>query len=387
MTPLKRYQLLFLVLLGGALVLGLALNTWVNPLRVTPTPWSAEELEPYRAIEQRWNRTAKAGLAKSGDWQVGLFGSSRVDIALDPEHPSFGDRRVVNLGLNAALILENRAIFDYFLDHQAEVETVIFALDPGDLSSPPPPRNLTDFALSPLEPGADPVERELRYLAGGSTLAASAATLARASRDEPAEHTPEGFRRHAPFPDNQRALIASLYLSTTYRVAKGRIDLDGVSEPKLAALDAIIERCRQRGIELILLLTPNHVLFQLAFPELGSPDPWFEGERRLLAERAGDGVVVWDFLDAHPLNADPLPPAGSPGHMEHWIDLFHATPEVGAAMLERIHGGAGDFGVRLGTPEAATARAAEVEAQLEDHAARHPDDLEFLRRSLEAFEP
>lgn len=387
MTPLKRYQQLFLVLLGGALVLGLALNTWVNPLRVTPTPWSAESLEPYRAIEQRWNRTAKAGLASSGNWQVGLFGSSRVDIALDPKHPSFAGRRVVNLGLNAALILENRAIFDHFLDHQPEVGTVIFALDPGDLTSPPPTRNLTDFQLSPLEPAADPVERRLRYLAGGSTLGASAATLARASRNEPAEHTPEGFRRHAPFPENQRALIASLYLSTTYRVAKGRIELDGPCAEKLAALDAIIARCRERDIELVLLLTPNHVLFQLAFPELGSPDPCFAGERRLLAERAGGGVVVWDFLDAHPLNADPLPPPGSPGHMAHWIDLFHATPEVGAVMLERIHGGAGDFGQRLRNPADAASRADAVEQQLRDYAARHPDDLDFLRTSLQAFRP
>jgi hypothetical protein len=393
MRALRRYRRFLLLLVCGTVAVAVAGNTWINPWRVTPWPWSSRAMEPYRAIETTWNRTAKAGLVRSGAWDAAMFGSSRVDIALDPAHPLFAGLRCANLGLNAAGLGESHAIFRYFIERE-NPRLVVFALDPGDLTTPLPPFYLSDFALSPLDEAAGGFERELRYHAGISTLAASAATAARALRGEPAEHTPAGFRRETPYPEDQRQLVATLYLATTTRMARYRIDHDRVDEGKMALMEDIAARCRARGTRLVLLLTPNHALFQLAFRELGDPDAFFARDRAALAAVAaranaasadGPPVEVWDFLDGHPLNAGPLPPPGVRGaHIEGWIDLFHAAPEVGNRMLDRIAGGGGGYGERL-TPENAAARAEAAREGLEAYAARHPADLAFLRESLARF--
>jgi len=384
MTALRRLTRTLLVLLPAAALLAVALNTWVNPLRVTPTPWSAASLDPHRAIDNRWNRTAKAGLVRSGDWNAALFGSSRVDIALDPRHPSFDGLRCVNLGLNAAAIDENTRMLEYFLEHH-DPERVVFAIDAGDLTTATRTRNPTDFALSPLARGGDPIERELRYHLGVSTLAASFETLGRALAGTPADHTPRGFRPDAPFPENQRALMAGLYLSTTYRMVQARKRHDAVNPEKIAMLREAVDACRRHGARVTLLLTPNHALFQLAYRELDDPDPHFARDRAALAAFAAPDVAVWDFLDAHPVNAEPLPPADRPGaHLEHWLDLFHATSEVGDTMLDRIDGAPGDYGTRL-DPDTVEARVAEVAAGLDAYAKSYPLDLGFLRETLASY--
>ena len=142
MRALKRYQTFFLLLILGMAIGGFALNTTVNPWRVTPTPWTSEKLEPYRAIEISWNRTSKAGLVRSGNWDAAMFGSSRVDIGLDPQHPVFDGMQCANLGLNAGLLVENHAMFRYFIERQTP-RLVILAIDAGDLSTPPPRVNNT----------------------------------------------------------------------------------------------------------------------------------------------------------------------------------------------------------------------------------------------------
>lgn len=383
MKALRRYQSFLLILVLATAAGGYALNTWINPWRVTTTPWSSETFDEYRAIENEWNRTAKAGLATSRPWKAAIFGSSRVDIAFNPEHPIFDGMPCANLGLNAASITENHRIFQYFMDHQ-DPELVILAIDPGDLTTGASDKNFTDFPLSPLDNTADPIERQLRYHQGISTLAASAATLQRRIQSTPAEHTPEGFRRDTVFPDDQRQLIAGLYLATTVRMVRGRTRYGQLDPYKLSLLDDIIARCDGKGCRLVILLTPNHGLFQLCYGELGDPDPIFENDRWALAGRAGDNVEVWDFLDAHPINTEPLPPADS--HLRYWIDLFHATPEVGDLMLDRIQGKPGDFGVRLDLKNIED-RLDDVRAGLERYRETASDDLAFLRKSLERYRP
>lgn len=394
MRALRQYRRFFLLLLAVAAVGAVAFNTWVDPWRVTRCPWTARALDPHRAIENTWNRTAKAGLVRSGTWDAALFGSSRVDIALDPAHPLFDGLRCANLGLNAAGLVENHAMFRYFMERE-NPRLVVFALDPGDLTTPPPQVNVTDFSLSPLDDGASDVERELRYLAGVSTFTASAATVGRALRGQPADHTPAGFRRDTAYPANQRQLVATLYLATTVRVARNRIRHDGLNPAKQELLEDIVARCRAKGTRLVLLLTPNHALFQLVFRELGDPDPGFARDRLALAELAARAnranptappVEAWDFLDAHPLNRAPLPPAGAKGaHIANWIDLFHATPEIGSKMLDRIAGRQSDYGARL-TPDDVGSRVAAAMQGLDEYGTAHPADLVFLREALAKFQ-
>jgi hypothetical protein len=78
------------------------------------------------------------------------------------------------------------------------------------------------------------------------------------------------------------------------------------------------------------------------------------------------------------------PPGEKKGHPAGWVDLFHVLPETGNHMLERLQGG-GDYGELL-LPGGAEARVAKVKAQLDEYAARNPEDVAFLRKSLAKFQ-
>ncbi len=393
MNGLLRFRRCFQGLLVLLVAGGFFLNTWVNPWRITGMPWSSERLDAYRDIERDFSRTCKAGLASSKPWSAAVFGSSRVDIGIAPGRPPLASRNAVNLGLNAGLLHENKAAFDYFMSHQERPELVIFFIDAGDLTTPGARggRGLGDFSTSPLFPGNEGAESWLRYHCGVSALSASAAVLQRAATRELTTYSSSGFRREAERLVHPRQQIAGLYLSTIVRVARNRNAYASVSDFKMNEVRDIIRQCREKNTRLILVMPPNHVLFQLAFHELGAADPWFERDRLALAELAEEAnrrspeaipVEFWDFQDAHPLNAERLP---EQGQMEHWIDLFHFTPPLGQQLLAAILTGNSDYGTRL-DPEGVSAHVARVRAELERWARAHPENLDFLRTSLERFQ-
>ena len=187
----RRYN--FLVI-GGALLACIVFavaNTAVDPWRVTPVPWRAENLEPYRDIAGQI-RTGKAGLVRSGTWDVGLFGSSRVDNAWNPDAAGWKGKRVVNLGASGGFIYETVGIARYFLARQ-KPELLVIGIDPGDLGNANDTRPKSDYYNSPFS-GTDTFNRELRYVAGLSTFEASLEVLDRAVRNAPGEYTPHGLR-------------------------------------------------------------------------------------------------------------------------------------------------------------------------------------------------
>lgn len=388
MHQLRRYQCLFLIFFAAVAGMALAFNSWANPWRIIPSPLSSQRMEPHRAIEQNWNRTCKAGLASSRIWDAGLFGSSRVDIGLNPRHEAFAGMKCGNFGLNAGLLAETETMCRYFLDHQ-NPKLVVLAIDATDLTTPVARKKQADFDISPLAGGPRTLEQDLRYRMGISTLSSSLAATGRMLRGQLAEHTPEGFRREPDYPEGQM-----LYFSTIYRMAKQHTATGQVDAEKIAMLERIIARCREKDARLVIFFMPNHGLFQLAFRELGDPDPYFLEDRRALADLAARAnaadpaatpVEVWDFLDGNPLNTPPMPPQGQKGgHPAGWVDLFHVLPETGNHMLERLQG-RGDYGELL-LPGGAEARVAKVTAQLDEYAARNPDDVDFLRKALAKFQ-
>ncbi len=390
MRSLKRYQTFFLVLLAAVALGGVAFNSWANPWRAIPSPLASQKMEPYRGIERNWTRTCKAGLASTGTWDAGLFGSSRVDIGLNPQHPAFQGLRCGNFGLNAGLLQENHAMFRYFMAHQ-NPKLVVVVLDPTDITTPLSKKTQADFATSPLAPGSGTLERYLGDRVGISSLASSLAATGRMMKGQLADHTPEGFRRVPDFPEDQ-----SLYFSTISQMARNHTLNGGLDPGKMAMLEEAVTLCRQKGTRLVIFFMPNHALFQVAFRELGDPDPYFKVDRQALANLAaranaahpeGPRVEFWDFLDGHPLNAPPLPTAAEQkkgGHPAGWVDLFHVLPETGDRMLERLQGG-GDYGELL-APDGVEARVAKVKAQLDDYAARNPEDIKLLRKALAKFQ-
>jgi hypothetical protein len=349
-THARRYAALLLVVVVLATLAAALVNTRVDPWRVVGAPWADPALDPHRDISAA-TRTGKAGLVRArSDWEAAIFGSSRVISALDPRAPGWAGAKVVNLGMPGAFLHENLAMADYFLDRQCPA-TLIFGIDPGDLTSPLDTRPMSDFRASPLQAGGA-VDRELRYVVGLATFEASMETLALKRRNQPGEYNAYGLRDRprrgggeGGGGKGQLEFITNRFIDDA-RVA--RQESGDVDPDKARKLEALMLRCRERGVRLVLFLQPNHVLLSARSEDLGGGGVPFEADRRALVgmvgrvnagDRAGPPVELWDFQSFHPINRERVRPLeGRPNALVHWRDLEHFTKDVGEAMLATMMG-------------------------------------------------
>lgn len=364
MSAFRGYSIGLVAVIAVTSLVSLALNTFVNPWRVTPMPWSSQELDPYRDISSQI-RTGKAGIVRANPKiDVGLVGSSRVANGLDPEFSGWQHQSVVNLGCSGGFIYESSALARYLMEER-KVELVIFGVDPGDLSSKTDTRPMGDFHASPLAGNEDRFNREIRYVIGVSTLEASVETLKRASTGEPTQYTPKGLRAR-PKKKGQRSQLDFIKARIQ---GEAEFDVPDTSKPavnpdKARVLEELMRQARQKGVRFIAFIHPTHALMNARAADATNPPVVFEHERRAVLDLAlkvnaeqlgGPPVEVWDFADYHPLNCDPLP-QDREAAMPHWGDLGHYSIEVGNVIQSRIMGwpvpmpGAESYGSKL-TPE------------------------------------
>lgn len=334
MQRMRSYFLLVMGTTGVALLVSLFLNLLVNPFRLTPSALSVEALEPYREISGRM-RMGKAGMLRTrSNWQVLLAGSSRINHSLDPADPAWAGRKVINLGLSGGFIYESDAIIRHALAEGADPEIVMIGIDPSDLTSDYDSRKVTDYAVSPLAPTNEPMNREMRYLLGISMMEQSFEVLTRAISRKPARYSPEGFR----IPGSQRKRESQLAFIME-ELAAGQVDHHQhqiVEKDKVDTLIALISHLQERETRVILLYVPLHSLIHARSEDDGNGVIPFETERRSLCDIAAQtGAEFWDFYDFSSISREPLP-TDATGKMKGWDDLAHFTPAIGSHILSRI---------------------------------------------------
>jgi hypothetical protein len=365
-------------------------NTRVNPLGVTPTPWTDTTFRDYRPI-YRSQRTAKPGLIRSEKWDAVMMGSSRVDIALDPSNPHWGDLRVANLAFSAGSLPESAAMFKYAADRQ-NLQLAIVGVDLYDLTVDYNVGATAGFTESPLNDKADPVERELRYIFGYNSVQASFNAIVDRSKKHLPEYTANGHRlRHKPSVDLRHKLETDSIPHAIRFIRQRKAD-HGLVPAKLQAFREILETAKQKKLRLVLMIPPNHALYVATYFYAGDPDPAFDLERNTVVNLAAEAdakypgtppIEIWDFYDFHPLNAETVPPLGDKtAQMQYWMDGTHALKSLGDIMLARMMGwpldGPGaDYGVRL-TPENLQARDQQLRAGYEDYQKSHPDEFKWM---------
>lgn len=381
-------------LLGTAvtvLTLFFVVNTWINPLWVTPSPWTDESFAEHRQIYRNL-RTAKAGLARSQRWDVAFVGSSRVAIGLDPDIPQWGDLRVVNLGISAGSITENAIIAEYVVEHQPDLQRVILGLDLTDLTSETDLARNAGFFDSPFSDRGSPFERELRYAIGFSSAEASYKTLKAREDDAVPPYTAKGHWAHHRSADPVRTILKRDSIPYAIRYVRLRKAELHISERKVEALRRGLRACLKAGVEMVIIIPPNHAAYLVNMPMEGDPDPFFMLDRRKIVEVVAEEnarhpgsppVVVWDFNDFHPLNSEPIPEPDE-GPMKYWVDGTHALETLGTVMLARIHGWPLDdpdeatYG-RVITVGNVDEREAEIEASYKRYLRENPAEVDWIR--------
>ena len=339
----RRFALSVLGTAGGVVLVFIVFNTWINPLWVTPTPWTDDSFAEYRPI-YRHQRTAKAGLIRSEAWQAAFFGSSRIDIALDPENPNWGETRAVNLAVSAGTLPETAAIVRFTLEHD-DLETAIVGIDIGDLVNGRSPYRSTGFMESPFNPKGDRFERELRYVAGISTFESAIQTIGNRIGDELPEYTSRGHRRCHHEPPVVRVTMARDSVPHALRTVRRRKHALAPNAWKISLLSQILSDAKQHRTRLVIVIPPSHATYIGIYHYDADPDPVFATDRGIMARLVAEAnaaypdapaAEIWDFNDFHPLNCEPIPDGKS--RMAYWVDGTHARRELGDIMLARIMG-------------------------------------------------
>jgi hypothetical protein len=387
---LRRFQRAILGALLCSVATICAVNTLVDPWRVLDLPWSLDALERSRDVETVWSRTAKTGLARSGEWDGALFGTSRIGSGLRPDHPAFDDLRMVNLGLDGGPLWVGQALLREFLAHQ-RARLVVFSIDVVTLYTPPAP-DPADFDLSPLNPHGDRFERTLRYVTGFSTFVVSVRTLGRWLTGRTPLHTRAGLRRWSG-PEDRAAAIETFFRSIAGRTRS--IGPTPALHPEMTAIvEDVIARTTQAGARLVLLVPPDHALLQVVTHDVGPQGFYYQEARRFLARavaeanaRHPDGppAEYWDFLDLHPVNCEPLPADPRTQPMRYWFDLVHISPLLADIMVDRMMGADADirppYGTRL-RPDDVEAYLAGLPSALAEYVRAHPADVAYMRETL-----
>lgn len=394
----KSYRRFNRSLLGtatGIVLIFFAVNTWVNPLWVTPAPWTNDSLAKFRPI-YRQQRTGKAGLVRSAPWQIAFFGSSRVDIAYDPVLPEWGGKPAVNLAVSAGTLPESAAILRYTLE-RCPLELAIVGVDLGDLTGPGSAYQSTGFMESPFNPKGEVTERELRYLCGISTFEASVKALTNRKKNRLPEYTPQGHRlRHQDKPD-VRKIIYDDAIPHALRGTRRRKHSLVESAWKVSLLQQILDDTKKYGTRLIITIPPNHATYIGVYYYSGDPDPTFQIDRgaltRLVAESNAahpdaPPAIIWDFNDFHPLNCEKIPPHGV--RMHWWLDGTHARKALGDVMLSRImgwplEGSAENFGTIL-TESNLPERLEFIKSGYEKFKTDYPEMFDWMVESMESYQ-
>jgi len=371
------------VLLGGAALLNRAVD-----------PFGAYGGGVSRHIdEQRFaadSRVGKAELARRYEGSCVILGSSRARIAYDPESAAIPDGPACNLGLAGTNFDEVSRVFRYVAE-QPNIRQVLLILDFQQFSSG---RTVNaDFELSRFNPSQSEFAYQCNLLFNERTSRDSFETLVRAASAAEPRFTELGFDRQEylrarEFPANlvEKTLRSCLTNSATLRGFQ-------YSPERVAALESLAATCRERDIELIMIMHPVHAL-QLEALRAAGLWPQFEQWKQdvvLIADRTSH--AVWDFTGFHEYAAEPLVgnSASPPGEWNWWWEPSHCRAELGELVLRRVFedtSGEASFGVRLTADNLAT-RIQQIRAERGRWVLENEPGVQIVQRvaSDAGFEP
>ena len=390
--PFSRFLRWFAALMGSYLAIAAILSTTVDPWRINAAPWAIASLDKSREISQV-TRVGKAAIANRGIWQAAIFGSSRLESGLDPTHPALPSQRSVNLALSGASLLENLTVASYALDRNPQLKTIIFGIDPGDLHSAGDSRNSNHFYQSPFADNNHSIERGINQLIGWRAFNDSIATLKRHAKGVAPKCSPFGQMLHPVDHGDLRAYIESAFIEnfTDQWALRPQVP----RQEKADHLTAFIERVRRAGIELFIIIPPQHALKQI-HPTAGRPQTMgWETDLRALIDictkanalaAPGPPVQLWSFLTFNPSTATPMPlPGAARLSMPGWFDLGHADNNLGNQVLDTLLAArpgattvASPIGVNLLDGDWSAMRAAWIEGH-QQYCASHPQDVAWWR--------
>jgi hypothetical protein len=370
MRQLRKYcRSLFAAIAVIAGVVAL-LNWLVDPYHVYRHSVS-EQLRPYK--RRIIHRVAKSEVARRGAYDALLLGDSRVAAGFNADHPALTRRgSVYNLSMAACSLYECGRMIDLVLENQKSTpKLLIWGVPPEFVVCDRNPRTEFDFDGSLLNPKLNLAEYHLRNLLSIDSTRHTLWTLRDRLKSEK-EQLAATQVSNGGF--TSRAAVASKLVSHDIFVyvlpAQHSYLVEHEPLPAVAESEELLKRCfrrcRERGIELKVVIPPVHAVYLERLYQFGLRDRIEMGKRTLVKVAAESNALaasappieIWDFsvftgptTEAHPTITDPA-------EMNWYQDAMHFRRSLGDLVLNQIFNMPNDvdeFGTRLD------------ETNLEDH--------------------
>lgn len=317
-----------------------------------------------------------------------LLGGSPVGVGLDAQSPAWPEqlRPVYNLGLPSGTPLAEYRYLQHLtaedspklvvlgvdfrdvvpLDKTPEYDSHLIVNRDGSRNAALPRQHLYDLlrASLSLDTSLDSIDSLSGNLAGNSSDIQQGSLNYRIFRELPSEV-------------GSLPIMALNDFNSSSRYSRAKVDMTPLEHVR-----AILNLCRERRIDAILVINPSHVdeqeIFDLErkWPVL---EDWKRRVTQLVAEYARNGmhIELWDFYGYNAYSTEPVPAGGRA--LQWFIDPEHYTHALGDIVLRRIFEGTdGSFGVRL-TPENIETRLKEVRSAQASYRVAQRSDADRVR--------
>lgn|GEM_PF-939871 len=348
-----------------------------------------------------------------------VLGTSRSHVGLRPSHEGWDPeaRPVYNLAFDGATTKE----MYHYLVHAHTVQPlrqVILGLDTYH-ATPAQATTRADFDVhllaAPRGLGASsPILGDLRLFSSLGTLRASLATV-RSQENHPPEwfaadgqrlgdvffrRPGEAFEELGPrsYFEGIDRLEAGFkreaqLAANTPEVKRAGRQAEPSGETSLDYIKRIVGFCRGNGIDLRIVITPEHA-HQLEITAAIGEWATIEGAKRALVQLLADDatrnpdappIPLWDFSGYSHVTTEALPGPDSRAEMRFYWDSSHFKEIVGDFVLDRVFGVTHsqrrvprDFGVRLSSATIEPALA-QVRADQLTYRQRNPGEASWIR--------
>lgn len=344
----RRFALWLLFGLLGTLALVGLFNRVVDPF------WYYRDvsIDGFNAVKtkfRRFERHVKPAIVAREKPEAIVLGSSFAEIGFDPRNAFFTDRGRLpgyNFGIAGAPWAMTRCYLEFAL-RNAEPKRIVVGIPLGDLPAVDCGENLKTMG----NPGIGSL------LFSAKALRASIQTVLEQRTERPS-HTREGLYNYARATGTAQRGFSEMLAARLRqqscelrKLGSATTGMDPVAAATraldLVGLRQLVRTAVERGIELRLVIYPQHV-YNLELDALcGAPDRWdaLEQMAKAVAE-AGNGsglVQLWEFFGYNEITGEPVSP-----DMKSWQDPQHFNVEVGDMMLGEMFGGSKGEGTAIG---------------------------------------
>lgn len=396
-----RFFAIFITTALSALLMTGLINLMVDPFGIFRMPlWARVNAE--KSQFQKYVRMIKAHTVRVVKPQGILLGTSRSEY-LDPGHPgwSAAARPTYNLGLQSARIYEVLRYLQH-ADSQRPLKQVVLALDIFMFDQRVRYEKGFDEARLDSSPNPDIngawINDLVMSLLSYDALVESVLTLRNQDPLPAVAYLPNGAR-HPTRIQSEIELLGGHRKLFLDQIGPGtRHPAGRQGYQPYEAFRSILAFCRAKGIDLRILINPEHARILETSWQNGTWQEYEDWKRhlvRILHEEASqlpraEPFPLWDFSGFNSITTEELPPLGEVKTTMRWYwEGSHYKPATGNLMLDRLFGlktariaDHADFGALL--------TSSNIEEHLnltrrlrQAYADSHPVDVEEIRQKIQ----